>query len=140
MEMDKRVDGKLKVTEPIQERSTFELIGDIGPQVSKLIKEEVALAKAELKSDIKREIRMAKLMGIGALLAIFGVAMLFVTIAMALATTLPAWFAALIVAVVLFAGAVITAGIGWSKRVKKPLDTTQQSIKEDIEWVKEDIK
>jgi apolipoprotein N-acyltransferase len=76
------------------------------------------------------------MMGIAALLSIFGVAMLFVTVAFALATTLPAWIAALIVAGVLLVAAGATAMAGWSKRVKKPLGTTQKTIKEDIQWAK----
>jgi uncharacterized membrane protein YqjE len=124
------------VKETVRQLSITELLGEIGPEIKTLIEQEIALAKAELKSDMQRELAMAKMMGIAALLSIFGVAMLFVTAAFALATTLPAWIAALIVAGVLLVAAGATARAGWSKRVKKPLGTTQKTIKEDIQWAK----
>jgi uncharacterized membrane protein YqjE len=119
-----------------RELSIGELIGAIVPEIKTLIQQEVTLAKAELKADLQSEINMAKFMGIGALLAIFGVSMLFVTVAFALAGTLPGWLSALIVAGVLLVAAGAMAAIGWSKRVKKPLDSTQKTIKEDVEWAK----
>jgi uncharacterized membrane protein YqjE len=122
--------------ETVRQLSITELLGEIGPEIKTLIEQEIALAKAELKNDMQRELAMAKMMGIAALLSIFGVAMLFVTAAFALATTIPAWLAALIVAGVLLIAAGAMAVAGWSKRVKKPLGTTQKTIKEDIQWAK----
>jgi uncharacterized membrane protein YqjE len=136
MDAMKNVDGQAQVKSPIRELSIGELVGHIVPEIKTLIQQEVTLAKAELKADLQSEISMAKFMGIGALLAIFGVSMLFVTIAFAFAGTLPGWEAALIVAGVLLVTAGTMAAIGWAKRVKKPLDSTQKTIKEDVEWAR----
>jgi len=136
METMNNRNGHAPVKKAPRELSIGELIGAIVPEVKTLIQQEVTLAKAELKADLQSEINMAKFMGIGGLLAIFGVSMLFVTVAFALAGTLPGWLSALIVAGVLLVAAGAMAAIGWSKRVKKPLDSTQKIIKEDVEWAK----
>ena len=138
MELNQR-NGHVPVKKPVRELSIVELVGEIVPEIKTLIAQEVALAKAELKSDLKSELTMAKLMGIGGIVAIFGIAMLFVSAAFALATTLPGWLASLIVAGVLLAVAGGLAATGWAKRVKKPLDTTQKTIKEDVQWARKQV-
>ena len=130
------LDGHVPVKKPVRELSIGELVGEIVPEIKRLIQQEVTLAKAELKADMQLEISMAKYMGIGGIIALIGVAMLFVAVAFALATRLPGWLAALIVGGALLVSAGIMAAIGWSRRVKKPLDSTQKTIKEDIQWAK----
>jgi multisubunit Na+/H+ antiporter MnhG subunit len=84
---------------------------------------------------------MAGGLGAAGLCAIWGVELLLVAIVLGLmeAGLLPGWAAALVVAAVVFA---IGAGVGlwgWSRRVKKPLDTTRRSLEENVRWAKERI-
>ena len=65
--------------------------------------------------------------------------MLFVALAFALTAWLPGWAAALIIAAVVLAVALVAAMSGWGRRVRTPLARTRESVKEDLEWVKQRI-
>jgi hypothetical protein len=56
-----------------------------------------------------------------------------------LAAWLPGWAAALIIAGAALAVAAAAAVSGWSRRVRAPLARTRESVKEDLEWVKQRI-
>jgi uncharacterized membrane protein YqjE len=118
---------------------TKDLVTEVARKASALAKKEVELAKTELKTDLRSEVKMASGLGAAGLCAIWGVELLLVAVVLALMESglLPGWAAALIVAVLVFA---VGAGIGlwgWSRRVKKPLDTTRRSLEEDVRWAKE---
>ena len=118
---------------------TKDLVTEVARKASALARKEVELAKAELKTDLRSEMKMAGGLGAAGLFGIWGVELLLVAIVLALMESgvLPGWAAALIVAAVVFA---IGAGIGlwgWSRRVKKPLDTTRRSLEEDVRWARE---
>jgi hypothetical protein len=117
--------------------STAELVKEITAEVGQLVRRQIDLAKAELKADLRSEAVMAGGLGIGAILGLTTLNMLFVTVALALAQVMPGWLAGLIVSAFLLGLAVIAALIGWSKRVRRPLARTRDSLKEDVRWTKE---
>jgi hypothetical protein len=78
--------------------------------------------------------------GTGALLAYAGIILLFVTMALALGTVMPAWGAALVVAGLLFAAAGASAAIGWAKRVRVPMERTRREAQATLALAKERIK
>jgi uncharacterized membrane protein YqjE len=117
--------------------STAELVKEITAEVGQLVKKQVELAKAEVKADVRSEAMMAGGLGIGAVLGLLTISMLFVTVVLALARVMPGWLAGLIVSGFLLGLALIAALIGWSKRVRQPLARTRQSLKEDVRWTKE---
>ena len=81
-------------------------------------------------------------MGMGALTGIFSVALLLVTCVLALATVLSAWLAALIVAGVTGIIAAIFTIVGM-RRLRTVHPTPERAIhtlKENVRWVKEQIK
>jgi hypothetical protein len=102
-----------------------------------LVKKEVELAKVEVKADLQAELGMAKGLGVAGLCAIWAVSMMLVAAAMALGEVIPEWAAALIVAAGVLAVGTIAGLVGWAKRVKKPLETTLRTLKEDARWAKE---
>ncbi len=127
--------------EPLRRLGTKDLVTEVARKASALAKKEVELAKAELKADLRNEVKMAGGLGAAGLCAIWGVELLLVAVVLALMESglLPGWAAALIVAAVVFA---VGAGVGlwgWSRRVRKPLDTTRHSLQEDVRWAKERI-
>jgi hypothetical protein len=63
--------------------------------------------------------------------------LLLVAIVLALAETMGGLTAALIVAGVVLAIGAVAAVMGWSKRVRRPLDRTQRTLQEDAQWAKE---
>lgn len=113
-----------------------DLLSDISHRVKLLATKQVELAQAEIKSDMKSEIAMAKSLGIAAVCGLLGLNMLLVAAALALATMVPGWAAALIVAAPLIVLGIAMGAIGWAKRVKKPLEVTRASLKENFEWAK----
>ncbi|MEH1123076.1 phage holin family protein [Micromonospora sp. CPCC 206061] len=120
--------------------STAELVRDAAEQISRLVRDELALAKAEMTEKGKRAGIGAGLFGGGGLIALYGVAGLLTTVVLALAEAMPAWLAALIVTVVLFAVAAVLALLGRRHVQQATPPVPEQaidSVKADIEQVKE---
>ena len=121
--------------------STGELISQLTEQISTLVRNEARLAQAEVTQKAKRLGVGAGLFGGAGLVAFFGLAALITAgDPGAGATCCPAWLAALIVAVVLFAVAGVLALIG-KKDVDKatpPLPTEAiAGVQADIATVKQ---
>jgi len=120
--------------------SNRELWKTLLSDASELVKAEVALAKSELRRDLKQEATMAAGLGAGALLAYAGIILLFVAGALALATVMPGWGAALVVAGLLLAAAGASAAIGWARRVRTPLERTRREAQATLLLAKERIR
>lgn len=119
-----------------------ELISDLSAQTSRLVRDEMRLATAELKESAKHAGVGAGLIGASGLMAVFGLAALITAAIAGLALVLPVWASALIVAVVLFIIAAVAALISKSqaKKVPPPLKVTTESVKKDIDEVKGSAK
>lgn len=118
--------------------TTAALIGRLGEQVSSLLRDEVALAKVEVTETAKRAGIGAGLFGTAGVMAHYGGGVLLAAIVLALALVLPAWLAALIVAVVLFAIAAVAALMGKKKvaTATAPLDTSTRNVQADVDALK----
>ena len=115
------------------------LVHDLSQQLPELIRSELRLAQAEVTEKGKRAGLGVGMFSIAGLLAHFGVAVLITTAIVALDLVLPAWVAALIVAVVLLAagGIVAMAGKKQVARAAPPRpELTIEGVKEDIATVK----
>lgn len=120
-----------------------ELVHDLSQQTSQLVREELALAKAEMREKGKHAGLGLGLFSGAGLLAFFGGAALIATAILALALALPAWLAALVVTLVLFAAAGVAALVG-RKHVQqatpaKP-EQTIGNLPRDVQAVKQPIK
>jgi uncharacterized membrane protein YqjE len=124
-------------TQPLATLSTGDLVAQLTKNSTDLIKKQVELAQAELRSDLKREITAFAGFGVAAASAFAAINILLVTAVLALAEELPAWQAGLIVSGAVLVFAVLAGVVGWSKRVKTPLSATQKTLKEDAQWAKE---
>ena len=115
------------------------LVHDMTQQMSTLVRDEIRLAQAEMTEKGKRAGLGVGLFGGAGLVALYGVGTLLATIILALALVLPAWLAALIVTVVLFAVAGVLALQGKSNVSKATPAKPEQAIeglKEDVATVK----
>jgi uncharacterized membrane protein YqjE len=122
--------------------STGQLISRLTEQISTLVRSEARLAQVEVTQKAKRLGVGAGLFGGAGLVAFFGLATLITTAVLALALVLPAWLAALIVTVVLFAVAGILALIGKKdvEKARPPLPTEAiAGVQADIATVKQGI-
>jgi tetrahydromethanopterin S-methyltransferase subunit C len=119
---------------------TQKLVHDLSEQVSRLVRDELRLAKLELVRKGRSAGLGAGVMGAAAVLALFGGGVLVTAIVLLLALAMPAWLAALIVAVVLFAAAAVL-GMAGKKKVQQATppvpEETIASVKADIGAVKE---
>jgi uncharacterized membrane protein YqjE len=134
--MKARVDADV-AQRPFGRQTTRSLLERVGNLVVDLVKKEVTLARLELKADVARELRAAKSIAAAIVCGVAGVTLLLVALVFAMARTMPGWLAATIVGVVVLAIGGITFAVGWSKRVKMPLEITRETVQEDVEWAKE---
>ncbi len=115
------------------------LVHDLTQDISTLVRDEMRLAQAELAEKGKRAGVGIGMFSAAGLLGFFGLATLITTAILALALAVPAWLAALIVAVLLFvvAGIVAMAGKSNVQKATPPApERTIESIKEDVAAVK----
>jgi cytochrome c biogenesis protein CcdA len=121
---------------PPDKKSVFKLVGELPGLISTLIRDEIESIKQEL-------VRRLKTAGIGigffagaAVFGYFGALALLAAVIMVLAVFLWPWLAALIVAVLLFAGAGVLALLGL-RRVQRGVPPVPQS---SIDSVKSDVQ
>ncbi len=84
---------------PPGQASVAQLVSQLTEQTSRLVRDEVELAKVELTSKAKQAGMGAGLFSAAGLLALYGFGALVATAILALALVMDAWLAALVVAV-----------------------------------------
>lgn len=128
---------------PLADKSTAELVQRASEQLSRLVRDELTLAKAELAEKGKRAGIGAGLFGGAGVLAMYGVGAAIATGVIALDLVLPLWLAALIVTVVLFAIAGVLALLG-KKQVTRAVPPEPSaaiaSVRADVDEVKHAVK
>jgi len=121
------------------DESIGHLIGEVAGDVSTLFRQEVALAKAELKEEASKAVKAGGLLA-GAGFAGYMVAVLLsLALVFALGAVMPLGWAALIVAVVwAVAGGVLYAvGRKRMKDVDPVPRQTVETLREDAQWVRD---
>jgi len=124
--------------QPADDRSLGQIVSDVSNDLTTLIKQEMDLAKVEMKQEVAKAGKGAGLLG-GAGLAGYLV-LLFLTFALMflLDNWMPIELAALITAVVwgVIAGVLALTGKKALKESNPQLPQTQQSLKEDAQWAR----
>jgi uncharacterized membrane protein YqjE len=112
--------------------SVGQLVEQLSAQISALVRDEMALATAEMKRKGAQAGIGIGIGGAGAVMALLGLGALVAAAILGLATVLAAWLAALIIGVVLL----VVAGV-----ISPPVpEKAVQSTKQDIETVKESVR
>ncbi len=122
------------MNEDVRDRSVRELTVLLGEQLSRLLREEVALARAELFAGTRQAVRGGGLMGAAAVVGLGAwLAMVAAGIA-GIAEGLPVWASALIIggALAMVAGALAALGRRRLARGVPPLTMTADSVRRDI--------
>jgi MFS family permease len=125
------------------DRPTSELVKQLADQTTALVRAEVELAKAELAEKGKRAGIGAGMFGGAGVLGFYALGALTAAAVLALATAVAGWLAALIVAVVYAAVAGVLALTGKNKvqqATPAAPERTVETVKEDVEWVKQSAK
>ena len=123
--------------------SAGELVSRISEQVTQLVRDELSLARAELKEKGKKAGFASGLFGGAGLIALYGVAAFVAAAILGLAGPVPDWAAALIVGAVLFAVASVAAALGRREAAQASPPVPQEAVaglKEDIQTVKEGVR
>jgi hypothetical protein len=123
-------------TQVRNDASAAELVKQLSEQTSRLVRQEVELAKAELQVKGKQAGIGAGMFGGAGVFGLYALGALTAAAIAALATAMDTWLAALIVTVVWAAIAGVVALIGKS-RVQKALPPVPE---ESVESVKEDVQ
>jgi len=122
-----------------QEASFAELTRQLSEQTSRLIHQEIELAKAELTVKGKRAGIGAGMFGGAGAIGFYALGALIATVILALAQAVAAWLAALIVTVVLaaIAGVLVLQGRNKVAQATPPVpEQATESVKEDVQWAK----
>ncbi len=119
-------------------RSITEMISAVVGNLQSIVRSEVQLAKTELKEEAQTAGKAAGMLAAGAALGFYALGLFLMTLVWILATQMPNWVAALIVTVVVGAIAAVLALKGKSQLQEiHPMSETVDSVKEDVEWVKQ---
>src|SRR5688572_28959702 len=131
------IDGRRQA---VRDRSTGELVKDLSRDTSLLVRQEIALAKAEMaEKGEKAGIGLGMLAG-AAVAALLMLGTLTTFLVLALDGAMPAWTAALVVTLLwgVVAGVLSLLGRQTLREMGSPMpEQTMESVKEDIEWLKE---
>jgi hypothetical protein len=125
------------------QKTTAELVKTASEQISRLVRDELKLAQAELANKGKHAGIGAGLFGAGGLIALYGVAALLTAVVLLLAYVMPAWVAAVIVGVLLLGVAGLLALVG-KKQVQQATPAAPEeavtNVKADVATVREAVK
>jgi hypothetical protein len=123
----------------LRERPIGELLKQLSEETTRLVHQELELAKAELTQKGKQAGIGAGLFGAAGAVGLLGAAALTTCFILLLDLAMPAWLAALVVAVV-YAGVAAVLALRGRDRVKQAVppvpEQTIDTVKEDVQWAK----
>ena len=122
-----------------QDASASELVKQLSEQTSRLVQQEMELAKAELSEKGKQAGIGAGLFGGAGVFGLYALGSLTAAAIAALGLAMDTWLAALIVAVIWAAVAGVMALLGRTRMQKSAPPIPEQSVesvKEDVQWTK----
>jgi fatty acid desaturase len=125
------------------DRSLGQLFGDLSRQLSTLVRKEIQLARTEMTTTVTTVGRDAAMIGAGGALAYAALLVALVAVALLLVEIgLAPWLAFLIVAVAvgIVAAVLIQRGRTELQHADLAPKQTIETLKEDAEWAKEQVK
>lgn len=126
-----------------ESRGIGDLLGDLGRQVSTLVRKEIDLARVEVTTSVGRMSRGAAMAGAGGAVLYAGLLILLVAAVLGLVEAgVEPWLSALIVAlVVLVIGGALTAmGVNRIRETELAPKETAETVRDNVEFVKEQMK
>lgn len=123
---------------PASEASVGELLTRLSTQTSRLVRDEMQLARNEIRDSVRHAAKGAGLISAAGVTAFLAAATLVAAAVAALALVLPVWASALIIGVVLLAIAGIAAMLSRreAERATPAVPQTQASVRRDINEVR----
>jgi uncharacterized membrane protein YqjE len=124
----------------LRDRGTGELVRELSAQASRLVRQEVELAKAEMTEKGKKVGIGVGMLGGAAVACLLMLGLLTACLIVALALALSAWAAALVVTAFwgVIAGVLVLQGRARLEEMGKPVpEKTVETVKEDVQWLKD---
>jgi MFS family permease len=125
------------------DRPVGELMQELSEQTSRLVRQELELARLELTRKGRQAGVGAGMFGGAGAIGLFAAGALTAALILALATAVTGWLAALIVAAVygLVAGGLALSGKSKVQEAAPPVpEQAAESVKEDVQWAKSRAK
>jgi hypothetical protein len=122
----------------LRDRPVGELLKELSQETSTLVRQELALAKAEMREQGKQAGKGAGLFGGAGVVGFLALATLTAALVLGLSEVMAAWLAALIVGLVYaaIAGVLALTGKNTMQDATPPAPQTVETLKEDVEWAK----
>ena len=126
-----------------EERSLGELFGDLARDTATLVSQEVTLAKTEMTAKATRVGKDIGFLAVGGMIAYAGLLAIIAGVILLLATyVMPLWVSALIVGLVVAVIGYVLVQRGLTALKSEDLTPRQtiESLKEDTQWAKEQVR
>lgn len=121
------------------DRSFRDLFQDILRNLQEMIRSEVKLAQTEIREEAAKALSSGLWLMAGGVVAMLALLFVLWAIVYALALVWPMWSAVLLVAMVLLIAAsiLLVVGVRRVRRVRPIPERTMESMRENVEWVKQ---
>ncbi|MFL6127860.1 MAG: phage holin family protein [Mycobacteriales bacterium] len=122
----------------VEGRSVGELLSEVTGDLSRLMRQEVALAKVELKEEATKAGKASGVLGSAGAVGYLVLVFLSLALMFALDALMPIGWAALLTAVVLgiVAAVLFVLGRNRLKQVNPKPEQTVETLKEDVQWAR----
>jgi uncharacterized membrane protein YqjE len=124
----------------LEEKPLGELMRELVSEGQTLLREEVRLAKAELRNEAKKAGKAGAMMGAGGAVLYVALMCLAATLVLIGATFMPAWLSALIVTALLGVAGFVALRSGQAELKKTDPSRPVKNLKEDGRWAKETMQ
>lgn len=123
------------------ERSLGDLFSELASETGSLVRQEVALAQAELTDKASKVGKNIGFLAVGGAIAYAALLAVAAGIIIGLATFIPAWLSAILVglAIGVISYFLISAALAELKKVSSMPSETIETIKEDVKWLKSEV-
>ena len=123
------------------ERSLGELFSELAAETGTLVRQEVALAQAEVTAKATRVGKNVGYLAVGGAVGYAAVLSLLAGVVLGLSYFMPAWIAAVLVGLLVGAVAffVISSALEELKNTNLKPEESVESIKEDAQWLKNQV-
>lgn len=124
-----------------EERSIGDLFSELGNETTTLIRQEIALAQAELTQKVTGIGKNIGFLVVGGIIANAALLAVIASLIIGLGNFMPYWLSALIVGVVIgiAAAVLISMALKNLKDTELKPEQTVETLKEDAKWLKEQV-
>lgn len=124
-----------------EEKSLGDLFSELATETSNLVKQEVALAQVELTQKATKAGKNVGFLVVGGAIGYAALLAFIAALIISLSYLIPAWAAALIVGVIvaIAAGVLVMSALSALKNMNFTPNQTVETIKEDAQWLKDQM-